>query len=161
MGGLKTAKSSGNCAFLRYRSRVKWTAEMIKQRRQSLGWTQQDLADALGVTLRSVTSWERGEAAPRNLARLDEALADGVADRGPALKDASAVELAQELVARLQGVADVTPHQGSSDVPRKAKTPAPAGRDATPSRTGRYVMDDLPEADDGQSSDGRFSAGSN
>src|SRR6266705_2956328 len=37
---------------------------LLSQARESRGWTQQDLADELGVTKLSVGRWERGEALP-------------------------------------------------------------------------------------------------
>lgn len=44
----------------------------IKRVRRELGWTQAELADALGVAANTVARWERGELAPRapDLVRL-------------------------------------------------------------------------------------------
>ena len=42
------------------------TAEQIKAGRERLRMTQQQLADEVGVSLRTVSSWERGESIPRN-----------------------------------------------------------------------------------------------
>jgi len=42
------------------------TAEQIKAGRERLHMTQQQLADEVGVSLRTVSSWERGESVPRN-----------------------------------------------------------------------------------------------
>ena len=42
------------------------TAEQIRAARERLEMTQQDLADELGVSLRTVGNWERGDTVPRN-----------------------------------------------------------------------------------------------
>jgi len=42
------------------------TGEMIKASRERQRMTQQELADEVGVSLRTVGSWERGETVPRN-----------------------------------------------------------------------------------------------
>ena len=42
------------------------TAEQIKSARESRRMTQQELADAVGVSPLTVGSWERGESVPRN-----------------------------------------------------------------------------------------------
>lgn len=44
---------------------MKWTASAIRRARADRGWTQRQLADQLGASIRSVASWERGEAAPQ------------------------------------------------------------------------------------------------
>jgi transcriptional regulator with XRE-family HTH domain len=65
------------------------TAEQIKAARERRQMTQQELADEVGVSLRTVGSWERGESVPRNrMAAVAEALdidvAGGQRDFGPA-----------------------------------------------------------------------------
>lgn len=40
-------------------------AERIKQARLRMGLEQEDVAQALGVSVRSVVAWERGETTPR------------------------------------------------------------------------------------------------
>lgn len=42
------------------------TADEIKAGRERKMMTQKELADAVGVSLRTVSSWERGESVPRN-----------------------------------------------------------------------------------------------
>jgi DNA-binding transcriptional regulator YiaG len=46
------------------------TAEEIKTGRERMRMTQQQLADAVGVSLRTVSSWERGQSVPRNRAAV-------------------------------------------------------------------------------------------
>jgi transcriptional regulator with XRE-family HTH domain len=51
------------------------TGEMIKASRERQRMTQQELADEVGVSLRTVGSWERGETVPRNrIGAIAEAL---------------------------------------------------------------------------------------
>jgi transcriptional regulator with XRE-family HTH domain len=40
-------------------------AEMLKSRRQAVGLTQKQVADALGLTVPTIQSWERGTHTPR------------------------------------------------------------------------------------------------
>lgn len=60
----------------RFRTNVEWTAYEIVRRRLTLNMTQQQLADAAGVSLRTVSSWESEGRSPsgRHLLRLQEAL---------------------------------------------------------------------------------------
>lgn len=41
------------------------SAERVKRRRSELGLTQSELAERLGVDIRAVQYWERGEKNPR------------------------------------------------------------------------------------------------
>jgi transcriptional regulator with XRE-family HTH domain len=83
---------------------VKWTPEAIRAARQDRGWSQQELADELGVSLRSVNDWERGTSSPRNTRVLDRVLDRIEVDetRGPRLRDATDSELAFEMLRRLE-----------------------------------------------------------
>jgi transcriptional regulator with XRE-family HTH domain len=50
-------------------------ADRIRQARERLGLTQQDVAAAVGVSLRTFGNWERGETVPqRRLAKLEDVL---------------------------------------------------------------------------------------
>lgn len=49
-------------------SETKWTAEAVKDLRQRLGLTQEEMANKLGVTVASITRWERGITKPTRLA---------------------------------------------------------------------------------------------
>lgn len=44
--------------------RVSATADVIRTHRQRRGWSQQQLADAVGVGLRQINRWESGEQIP-------------------------------------------------------------------------------------------------
>ena len=46
----------------------------IRRARQRKGWTQDQLATALGVSLRAVNDWENDRTLPRNLAQLEDVL---------------------------------------------------------------------------------------
>ncbi len=41
----------------------------IKKLRQKLGLTQQDFSNLVGVTVRTVTNWEKGKSQPSRLAK--------------------------------------------------------------------------------------------
>lgn len=61
-------------------------AARIKAARERKGWTQQDLADAVGVTRGSVRNWEAGVEPKNSLSRIEDAL--GVPLTGPAVAPA-------------------------------------------------------------------------
>lgn len=48
-----------------YAGPVEWTGPAIQKARDDLGLTQKQLADRLGVTINTVSSWETGGATPR------------------------------------------------------------------------------------------------
>jgi transcriptional regulator with XRE-family HTH domain len=53
-------------------------AEELRKIRERLGWTQAELAEAVGVAPNSVARWERGEMAIReSAARLIQSIAAG------------------------------------------------------------------------------------
>ncbi|MEM7029219.1 MAG: helix-turn-helix transcriptional regulator [Chloroflexota bacterium] len=47
------------------RRRPSWSSEQIKNLRQHAGWTQQDLADRMGVRQQTISEWETGLHTPR------------------------------------------------------------------------------------------------
>ena len=48
--------------------KVRWDAPGVRSLRGRLGWSQQALADELGVRQATVSDWERGVYAPRGAA---------------------------------------------------------------------------------------------
>ena len=52
------------------------TGQKIKRLRLAAGYTQQDVADAVGVTVRTIISWEQGVRVPGGdkIAKLAKAL---------------------------------------------------------------------------------------
>ena len=56
-----------------------WWPHTVKELRESLGWTQRELAEAMGVASIQVSRWERGERVPNpgNRAQLSR-IAQGV-----------------------------------------------------------------------------------
>ena len=60
--------------------REPWTAERIAELRATLGLTQADMADELGVRQQTVSEWETGRYAPRGAsARMLQHLAEAKA----------------------------------------------------------------------------------
>jgi transcriptional regulator with XRE-family HTH domain len=56
----------------------------IRRAREIRRWKQRDLAEALGVGLRTVGSWERGEAVPRSsIGALEAVLGISLSDSEP------------------------------------------------------------------------------
>ena len=93
------------------------TGDQIRRAREALRMTQQELADELGVGLRTIGRWERGESAPRSaMGALTRALqlptpGDTTAhpdrdDAGPRLHEASHVELLAEIGRRIAASQD-------------------------------------------------------
>lgn len=109
MRGDPESTSSHSAGFLRYPAGVRWTPQKIKDRRRDAGLSQKDLAELLGVSLRSITSWEIGEAVPRNLTALDTALGQPGEDTEPAapapgLADATPIELVSALLTKIHAL---------------------------------------------------------
>jgi len=79
--------------------------QQIKTARNRAGLTQQALADALGVTLRTIGNWERGATVPRDKAPairdvLGEYLTASSQDGEPALSQATDAEILAEVAKR-------------------------------------------------------------
>ena len=115
------------------------TGDQIRRAREALRMTQQDLADQLGVGLRTIGRWERGESAPRSamgaLTRIlqlptpDTATEDPDRDvAGPRLREASHVELLAELARRIAASQDP-----GRDLPPVPQEPLSWPRSAAPS----------------------------
>ena len=49
---------------------VYWKVMEIKQLREKLGLTQEQLAHKLGVTVKTVNRWERGKSKPSPMAKM-------------------------------------------------------------------------------------------
>lgn len=64
--------------------------DRIRYARERAGLTQEQVAEAVGVSLRTVGSWERGENVPRNrLAKLEDVLGTRLREPvGPSPQDA-------------------------------------------------------------------------
>lgn len=82
---------------------MKWTPEAIRRARNERGWSQPELADALGVSSRTISDWERDISTPRNPTLLDRLFdSSSPTSTGPTLKQATEAELALELLARIE-----------------------------------------------------------
>lgn len=78
------------------------TGDGLRQARERRGWTQEQLATAVGVTQRSIGNWERGEVPSSKEARLREVLGDLLTPGGNPLAQASDLALISELARRLE-----------------------------------------------------------
>jgi transcriptional regulator with XRE-family HTH domain len=81
-----------------------WTGERLRNARARRNWTQRELAEHLGASLRSVASWERDEAKPQAqwTARLNDLFADDTPANPTSrtITDATTLELLAEVAAR-------------------------------------------------------------
>lgn len=77
------------------------TGDDLRTARERRGWTQRELADALGVTFRSIGNWERGEVPATREARIRDVLGDDLTPGGNPLARASDLALVSELARRL------------------------------------------------------------
>lgn len=77
------------------------TGDDIKRARQMAGLSQGDLGKLVGVSMRSIGNYERGETVPRSaLPKLQEVLGSYLGGHGPSLESASDAELLGEIAKR-------------------------------------------------------------
>lgn len=94
--------------FRAYTCAVIWSAAAIKDRREARGWTQQQLADALGASRRAIIGWESGTSEPqgRFAKQLERVLGvasdDDTTEQGPLLRDADFAETVNHLITLYQ-----------------------------------------------------------
>lgn len=121
------------------------TGDQIRDARVAAGWTQEQLANRLGVTLRTVGNWERSTPPKVAQARLRSVLADHLDTAGePPLRSVSDAELLAEIARRF-----ARPYQKGvgSDVDsaandRAGESPADAAPDVEWSDYVRSVIGD-------------------
>lgn len=84
-----------------YSARVSWTPEQIRRQRLLRGWGQDEAAEALGVSRRSIQTWEAGLSRPqgRNADALDRVF--GQPPTGVTLSEATDAEVMVEQARRL------------------------------------------------------------
>lgn len=103
----------------------------IRAARERAGMTQGDLAQRVGVSLRTVGNWERGDTVPMNRASAVESALAQWLDRGdtegPRLASASDGELLAEIARRFErGARDrQAPDEPGVVIPMKRDTGAP------------------------------------
>ncbi len=93
---------------LRYRHVVRWTSDNIRERRDALGMTQEQLAERVGASLRTVWGWEDGATPQKKwTAKLDEVLGEPPEHqlRRESLANKSAAQLVAEISERLTALA--------------------------------------------------------
>ncbi|WP_227488183.1 helix-turn-helix transcriptional regulator [Brachybacterium subflavum] len=106
------------------------TGDEIRAARQRAGLTQQQLAERVGVTMRTVGNWERGETlSERYAARLASVL-DGLIQSAetPSIEDYSDAALLAEIARRFDRTRSSRDRSASS--PRTADSADPVARDA-------------------------------
>ena len=112
--------------------------------------TQEQLAERLGTTLRTVGNWERGGVPESRVALLRSVLSEQFAEDGPTLLGATNLELLAELAKRLsRATEDGDRHDSAAPNQRPEAGPAhqPArkvGPNRRPKR-GSDVAEDVPE----------------
>lgn len=102
------------------------TGTDIRQARQIAGMSQADLARAVGVSMRSIGNYERGETVPRNKLPIIERVLNEYIDTnsdGPSLTSASDGELLAEIARRFER---------GHHVPPKTQAGSPEDVPATP-----------------------------
>lgn len=138
---------------------MEWTAGAVLEAREERGWTQQQLADLIDASLRSVVAWEAGTTRPsrRYQRALEKAIRDHDAqqgsadpDSGPTLRGATNIQLAGEFVRRLaeveqlrelvraQGVSLPRPARGSLADPPPVNRPAETDKSAGQAGSGGW-----------------------
>jgi len=82
------------------------SGEDIKKRRKELGWKQSDLAEKMGVSVNTVSTWENGGVVPGTTEiRLKEVLYR--ADKNPSDKEAKVNSLKAEIYQATSDLIDV------------------------------------------------------
>lgn len=78
------------------------TGDEIRRARERAGYSQEDLAAVLGVSVKTVNNWERGRTVSRNRTAVEDFLRAQLGDDAPApLQAVSDVELLAEIARRL------------------------------------------------------------
>lgn len=137
---------------------MEWIPASIRRERERAGWTQRDLADRIGASLRSVTAWELGESTPTGKYRraLDQHLAPAAPTTGfdaKALRDSLTPDELRQLVAEVDDlviISDIARRIGLGKTPPRVMQDnidaARAAADRLPDRT--WTTADLPERGD-------------
>jgi transcriptional regulator with XRE-family HTH domain len=132
--------------FCAYPVRVEWTRAEIKRRLGAAGMSQQELAEALGVSRKAVSNWVNGHAEPsgRYLQALDKVLGGRHATNDVSLASATNMDLLAELARRFAAYESTrTPDQPIGNW-RWSKEDAPSAR-----RRRESGERDTPEVDHG------------
>lgn len=89
------------------------SGEDIRRARELAGLTQEEVARRVGVSINTVSNWERDVSRPRGKEALlrqvldmDSDVKPPATDTGPLLRDASSAELLAELARRMERDAD-------------------------------------------------------
>ena len=81
--------------------------DKIRDEREARGWTQEQLAQRVGVGARTIGNWERGETVPKNrLGRLTRIFADETVVPGPESDRQDSTDNAGLIFRRPEGMSD-------------------------------------------------------
>lgn len=131
------------------------TGEQIRAARKRAGLSQGRLAELVGVSMRTVGNWERGESSPGIAEpRLQDVLADhlqasGDAPRRSRFESVTDAELLAEIAARFARTA-ASREEGAEDVERPATTKMPGVAVIGAGGVGRSDLDDEAARDVGR-----------
>jgi transcriptional regulator with XRE-family HTH domain len=91
----------------------------IKRARERLRWTQRQLADALGVNIKTIDNWENDRRKPRSAMGALEATLGPLSEDGPRRPSSTAEEaldrLEQQVALLRQAMRDQAPKDGKSE----------------------------------------------
>lgn len=108
----------------------------LRRARETARLTQGELATSLGVSLRTVGNWERGETEPRNArAAIEQALGRPIGEQpaaGPTLAEASDAQIATELVNRLAQLRREATQHAQTIAQSKQSPGSPPGSSSRP-----------------------------
>ena len=113
---------------------AEWGRQLAAVRR-ARGWTQESLAERVGVSRQAVAKWERGAAlpGPGNLLALRQCLGDALPEppepAGEGAAESAAVEMPQ--------TADASPDPAGAEGTGKAAEPPVPEKTAAPKGTGK------------------------
>lgn len=132
------------------------TGDDIRTARQRAGLTQAELAQQIGVSMRTVGNWERGDTPPNRYAARINAVLDGLINSAerPSIEDYSDAALLAEIARRFDSTRSI--RERSTDQPRPAtddhSVEGDALSDGATTRTSgpglRLLSDDVPDLRD-------------
>ena len=95
----------------------------IKRARERHGWSQQELADAVGKGVRSVGRWERGETVPKSaIGALEDVLGEDFTSNGTRLVQPDMTDPAEALFWRMTRYSEAERREYIADLRARRRT---------------------------------------